>query len=132
MNATLFQVGILLPDNSQCAKLYFQGHNVRNLGCLSSLTDSISFIEENHEYKVKSQMRQSQQVSQPGRPTQDMMSFWGKRSNALKSFQIPNVSKVTNSKRCAYCLIPGAIRLESILRIERMRLLIITLNTALL
>jgi len=40
-------------------------------------TDSNSFIEENHEYKLKSQSRQSQQVSQPGRPSQDMMSFWG-------------------------------------------------------
>jgi RAT1-interacting protein len=36
-----------------------------------------SFIEENHEYKRRSQARQSQQVPQPGRPSQDMMSFWG-------------------------------------------------------
>jgi RAT1-interacting protein len=35
------------------------------------------YIEENHEYKLKSRARQSAQVSQPGRPSQDMMSFWG-------------------------------------------------------
>ena len=40
-------------------------------------TKSDSFIEENHEYKRQSQARQSRQFSQPGRPSQDMMSFWG-------------------------------------------------------
>ncbi|RDL35005.1 uncharacterized protein BP5553_06936 [Venustampulla echinocandica] len=35
------------------------------------------FIEENHNYKLESQRRQSRQVTQPGRPSQDMMSFWG-------------------------------------------------------
>ena len=41
------------------------------------LTEISSFVEENHEYKRQSQARQSQQVPQPGRPSQDMMSFWG-------------------------------------------------------
>ena len=36
-----------------------------------------SFIEENHVYKLQSHARQSAQVSAPGRPSQDMMSFWG-------------------------------------------------------
>jgi hypothetical protein len=45
----------------------------------SAATKSNSFLEENHSYKLNSQARQSQQVSQPGRPSQDMMSFWGQR-----------------------------------------------------
>jgi len=40
-------------------------------------TESNSFIEENHEHKIQSREIQSQQGSQPGRPSQDMMSFWG-------------------------------------------------------
>ena len=84
MNATIFQVSTPLLNTSQYANLYLQGYYVRNLGCLSSSTDFISFVEENHEYKVRSQMRQSQQVPQPGRPSQDMMSFWGKQSNTLE------------------------------------------------
>ena len=44
---------------------------------LMTCTESSSFIEENHEYKRQSQARQSRQFSQPGRPSQDMMSFWG-------------------------------------------------------
>ncbi|KAH8588382.1 protein RAI1 [Bisporella sp. PMI_857] len=41
------------------------------------------FIEENHEYKRQSQARQSAQVPQPGRPSQDMMSFWGYKFETL-------------------------------------------------
>jgi len=41
------------------------------------------FIEENHEYKRQSQARQSRQFSQPGRPSQDMMSFWGYKFETL-------------------------------------------------
>lgn len=41
------------------------------------LTEYNSYLEENHSYKLQSHARQSQQVSQPGRPSQDMMSFWG-------------------------------------------------------
>jgi hypothetical protein len=47
---------------------------------LITLTKISRFIEENKSYKIASQERQSQQVSQPGRPSQDMMSFWGKIS----------------------------------------------------
>ena len=54
-----------------------QGYYVWNTGRFSAFTNVVSFLEENHEYKLRSQVRQSQQVSQPGRPSQDMMSFWG-------------------------------------------------------
>jgi hypothetical protein len=46
--------------------------------------DRGSFLEENHEYKIESQARQSQQAPQPGRPSQDLMSFWGQWPNSLK------------------------------------------------
>jgi hypothetical protein len=36
-----------------------------------------SFIEENHDHKLARQANQSKQVSLPGRPSQDMMSYWG-------------------------------------------------------
>jgi RAT1-interacting protein len=44
----------------------------------SLLLKSISFMEENHSYKLQSQAQQSKQVPQRGRPSQDMMSYWGK------------------------------------------------------
>ncbi|KAG9232728.1 RAI1 like PD-XK nuclease-domain-containing protein [Amylocarpus encephaloides] len=74
MNATLFQVGT---------------HPHLRILCRLSTTSLIhvahfdSFIEENHGYKLQSQRRQSQQVSQPGRPSQDMMSFWGYKFETL-------------------------------------------------
>ena len=94
MNATLFQVGIPLVNVSQNANLYLLGYYVCNLGCSSSFTDLISFVEENHEYKARSQMRQSQQVPQPGRPSQDMMSFWGKQSNTVEPTHKFNVTRL--------------------------------------
>ncbi|KAG0648582.1 Decapping nuclease RAI1 [Hyphodiscus hymeniophilus] len=50
---------------------------------LFQLTKSASFLEENHAYKRQSQARQRQQVAQPGRPSQDMMSFWGYKFETL-------------------------------------------------
>lgn len=41
------------------------------------------FIEENHEYKRQSQAMQSRQPTQPGRPSQDMMSYWGYKFETL-------------------------------------------------
>jgi len=58
------------------------------------LTYFPSFIEENHEYKRQSQARQSAQVSQPGRPSQDMMSFWGEFSNINGSLIVVNVYRI--------------------------------------
>ncbi|PSS10595.1 hypothetical protein M430DRAFT_21950 [Amorphotheca resinae ATCC 22711] len=49
----------------------------------ATLFQGTIFIEENHEYKLKSQAKQSQQVPQPGRPSQDMMSFWGYKFETL-------------------------------------------------
>jgi len=49
----------------------------------ATLFQDTIFIEENHEYKRQSQARQSQQVPQPGRPSQDMMSFWGYKFETL-------------------------------------------------
>lgn len=50
-------------------ELLFSGHEA----------DIHSFIEEDHEYKVKSRARQdARQRPQPGRPSGDAMSFWGK------------------------------------------------------
>jgi hypothetical protein len=43
-------------------------------------TNNCSFIEENHEFKLARQAQQSKQVSPPGRPSQDMMSYWGSRN----------------------------------------------------
>lgn len=48
---------------------------------MSILAKCDSFIEENHAYKLQSHAQQSSRVSQPGRPSQDMMSFWGKRDS---------------------------------------------------
>lgn len=41
------------------------------------LPTSSSFIEENHIYKLQSKMAQQAQPSQPGVPSQDLMSYWG-------------------------------------------------------
>ncbi|KAG9245313.1 protein RAI1 [Calycina marina] len=49
----------------------------------ATLFQETIFIEENHEYKRQSQARQSAQVSQQGRPSQDMMSFWGYKFETL-------------------------------------------------
>jgi len=49
----------------------------------ATLFQGTIFIEENHEYKRRSQARQSQQKPQPGRPSQDMMSFWGYKFETL-------------------------------------------------
>ncbi|KAE8446141.1 Protein rai1 [Mollisiaceae sp. DMI_Dod_QoI] len=49
----------------------------------ATLFQDTIFIEENHAYKLQSHARQSQQVSQPGRPSQDMMSFWGYKFETL-------------------------------------------------
>jgi hypothetical protein len=79
MNATLFQVGNPHTFMLDWANKTCEGHNVRFSYSLSiALTKISRFIEENKSYKIASQKRQSQQVSQPGRPSQDMMSFWGK------------------------------------------------------
>lgn len=38
-----------------------------------------SFVEEDHQYKVVTRARQdARQRPQPGRPSGDAMSFWGK------------------------------------------------------
>lgn len=44
-----------------------------------------SFIEENFEYKFQRQNRQSQQQPMPGRPSQEMMSYWGRYEFKLLS-----------------------------------------------
>ncbi|MCJ1276914.1 decapping endonuclease targeting mRNA [Puttea exsequens] len=44
--------------------------------------DSI-FIEENHEYKLRSKERQHSRPGRPGAPSQDLMSFWGYKFEAL-------------------------------------------------
>ncbi|TVY52089.1 Decapping nuclease RAI1 [Lachnellula cervina] len=49
----------------------------------ATLFQGTIFIEENHGYKLDSQKRQSQQRPQPGRPSQDMMSFWGYKFETL-------------------------------------------------
>jgi len=41
------------------------------------------FLEENHAYKLQSQAKQHQQPSQPGRPSQDIMSYWGYKFETL-------------------------------------------------
>ena len=65
-----------------------------------------SFIEENHSYKLNSQARQHQQVSQPGRPSQDMMSFWGQQHLeplVMRSLLI----KMVGYKFETLCLLPS-------------------------
>ncbi|KAH8768636.1 protein RAI1 [Hyaloscypha sp. PMI_1271] len=49
----------------------------------ATLFQDTIFLEENHSYKLNSQAKQSQQVSQRGRPSQDMMSFWGYKFETL-------------------------------------------------
>lgn len=41
------------------------------------------YIEENYEYRKNSQQRQMQQPTQPGRPSQQMMTYWGYKFEAL-------------------------------------------------
>ncbi|OBT78450.1 hypothetical protein VF21_00990 [Pseudogymnoascus sp. 05NY08] len=41
------------------------------------------YIEENHDYKVQRQARQSRVQTAPGRPSQDMMSYWGYKFETL-------------------------------------------------
>ncbi|CZT13320.1 probable Protein RAI1 [Rhynchosporium graminicola] len=59
----------------------WRGMMTKIMGAIFS--DRDGFLEENHEYKRQSQARQSRQVSQPGRPSQDMMSFWGYKFETL-------------------------------------------------
>ncbi|KAI9052299.1 hypothetical protein LZ554_003653 [Drepanopeziza brunnea f. sp. 'monogermtubi'] len=49
----------------------------------ATLFQDTIFIEENHEYKRQSQARQMRQPSHPGRPSQDMMSYWGYKFETL-------------------------------------------------
>ncbi|KAM3073564.1 decapping endonuclease targeting mRNA, variant 2 [Clarireedia jacksonii] len=49
----------------------------------ATLFQGTIFIEENHEYKSKSHARQSASRPAPGRPSQDMMSFWGYKFETL-------------------------------------------------
>jgi hypothetical protein len=59
-----------------------------NVGVSQSLiiytVDFLSFIEENHEYKLQQRQSQYNQPSQPGAPSQDLMSFWG-------MYQLPQI-----------------------------------------
>ncbi|OAF63003.1 Protein rai1 [Pseudogymnoascus destructans] len=41
------------------------------------------YIEESHEYKAQRQARQSRVQTAPGRPSQDMMSYWGYKFETL-------------------------------------------------
>ncbi|KAI1008038.1 Decapping nuclease [Podosphaera aphanis] len=41
------------------------------------------FIEENHAYALQSQARQFGQASAPGRPSQEMMTYWGYKFESL-------------------------------------------------
>ncbi|CZS93688.1 probable Protein RAI1 [Rhynchosporium agropyri] len=59
----------------------WRGMMTKIMGAIFS--DRDGFLEENHEFKRQSQARQSRQVSQPGRPSQDMMSFWGYKFETL-------------------------------------------------
>jgi RAT1-interacting protein len=70
----------------------------------SATTKSNSFLEENHSYKLNSQAKQSQQVSQPGRPSQDMMSFWGKW---YSGFQMTGMLTEEGYKFETLCLMPS-------------------------
>ena len=86
-----------------------------------AIANMIRFIEENHEYKLKSHTRQSAQVSQPGRPSQDMMSFWGLFLVAPCFKFVVDIFQDTNLKLCAYCPLLGMRLLENTLRIEKMK-----------
>ncbi|MCJ1256826.1 decapping endonuclease targeting mRNA [Lignoscripta atroalba] len=41
------------------------------------------FIEENHEYKLEERKSQHSQHTQPGAPSQDLMSYWGYKFETL-------------------------------------------------
>jgi len=47
------------------------------------------FIEENHEYKLQQRQSQYNQPSQPGAPSQDLMSFWGYKFETLSLLPEP-------------------------------------------
>ncbi|KAK6584385.1 hypothetical protein PZA11_002609 [Diplocarpon coronariae] len=65
--------GMMTKDTMYASKVSFE----------NDLLKSSSFIEENHEYKRQSQARQRRQQTNPGRPSQDMMSFWGYKFETL-------------------------------------------------
>ncbi|KAI4258814.1 MAG: hypothetical protein LQ352_001025 [Teloschistes flavicans] len=47
------------------------------------------FIEENHAYKLESRKSQHQRASQPGAPSQDLMSYWGYKFETLSLLPAP-------------------------------------------
>ncbi|KAL8694532.1 MAG: hypothetical protein Q9218_000863 [Villophora microphyllina] len=47
------------------------------------------FIEENNAYKLESRRSQHQQPSQPGAPSQDLMSYWGYKFETLSLLPAP-------------------------------------------
>jgi RAT1-interacting protein len=79
MNATLFQVCDMMFVRPSYADAGARGRCMSRMRrcSLNYPADEDRFIEENHEYKLKSHARQSASRPAPGRPSQDMMSFWG-------------------------------------------------------
>ncbi|KAI9689557.1 MAG: decapping endonuclease targeting mRNA [Bathelium mastoideum] len=50
---------------------------------------TISFIEENHAYKLSSRKEQDARPTRPGGPSQDLMAYWGYKFEALSLLPAP-------------------------------------------
>ncbi|KAI9810992.1 MAG: decapping endonuclease targeting mRNA [Pycnora praestabilis] len=59
----------------------------------ATLFQGTIFIEENHDHKLSRWQSQRTQPQQPGRPSQDLMSFWGYKFETLSL--IPNTWDAT-------------------------------------
>ncbi|TQS34305.1 hypothetical protein Golomagni_05319, partial [Golovinomyces magnicellulatus] len=54
-----------------------------NLTLFQEISEVHSFIEENHEYKLQSHKTQMEQTPLSGRPSQEMMRYWGYKFESL-------------------------------------------------
>lgn len=62
-------------------------------------TNTRSFIEENHEYKMQCKEDQYNQPARPGQASQDLMSYWGTLCPYYQA--VPALTEIqdTSSKR---------------------------------
>ena len=73
-----FRFGVLCPTLADLASLpkgtMYDGYGH---GQTSSWLIMVSYIEENHTFKLDQWQSQRSRPARPGAPSQDLMSFWG-------------------------------------------------------
>ena len=63
----------MVADRCRALCEYVQQHSTMVIRAYAH----ISFIEENHSFKLSSKEQQNQQEMPPGTPSQNLMSYWG-------------------------------------------------------